>query len=85
MFLKNSIFFICFGSFNALILKIFFKIYIYIYYFDIFQHEKYYKKQSQPHSQINLKSKNTHGHVKLTVVYHMNAYASMAMSFVSAF
>jgi hypothetical protein len=27
------------------------------YHFDAFQHEKYFKKQSQPHSQTDLKEK----------------------------
>jgi len=39
----------CFGLFSCADLKNnFLKN---IYYFDVFQHEKYFKKQSQPHSQ----------------------------------
>ena len=54
MFHKKSIFLYVLDRFDALILKIILKK-IKKYHFDIFQHEKHFKKQSQPHFQSGFK------------------------------
>jgi hypothetical protein len=55
VFHKKSNFLYVLDRFDALILKINF-LKIKKHHFDIFQHEKHFKKQPQPHSQADFKS-----------------------------